>query len=217
MLSLSVKERKTGENVDSLRKEGLLPAVFYGKKTESTPVTVSLIDFKKVFKEAGESTIVTLKTETEEVPTLIHEVSFDPVSGIPVHVDFYVFDKTKKMEIDVPVEFEGVAPALKAGLLVVNVMHEIKVEALPNAIPQVIIVDISKLEKDGDVVSVKDLPEIPGVRFIDNEDETIASVQTPKEEKEEVPVDLNAIEVEKKGKEVEGGEGEAPAEEAKAE
>ena len=217
MLSLSVRERKTGENVDSLRKGGFVPAVFYGKKTESTPITVSLIDFKKVFKEAGESTVVTLKTEKEEVPTLIHEVSFDPVSGVPIHVDFYVFDKTKKMEIDIPVEFEGIAPALKAGLLVVKVMHEIKVEALPNAIPQSIVVDISKLEKDGDVIAVKDIPEIAGVRFVDNGEEIIASVQTPKEEKEEVPVDLNAIEVEKKGKEVEGEGGEAPAEEPKAE
>ncbi len=218
MLSLSVKERKTGENPDVLRKAGFLPAVFYGKKTESTPITISLVEFTKVFKQAGESSVVTLKTSDGEVDTLIHEIDFDAVTDTPKHVDFYVFDKDKKMEIDVAVEFEGVAPAVKAGLLVVKVMHEIKVEALPGSLPHAVFVDISKLEKDGDVVTVKDIKELKGVKFLSGEDDVVASVQTPQEEKEEVPVDLSAIEVEKKGKEAKEGEGggEAPAEEAKA-
>jgi len=217
MLSLNATDRKTGENLDALRKAGFMPAVFYGKKTESTPITIPLIDFKKVFKEAGESAVVTIKTPSGDVDTLIHEVDFDPVTGTPRHADFYVFDKDKKMEIDVPVEFEGVAPAVKSGLLVIKVMHEIKIEALPGSIPQFVAVDISKLEKDGDVVIVKDIPEMKGVKFLSGEDEVVASVQTPKEEKEEVPVDLSAIEVEKKGKEEKEGEGETTAEAPKQE
>lgn len=214
MLSLSAKTRKPDENVDSLRKGGYIPAVFYGKKIETTTISVPLVDFKKIYKEAGESSVVNLKVEGGDiVDTLIHEVDFDALTGIPLHIDFYVFDKTKKMEVDVPVEFIGEAPALKAGLLVVKVMYEIKVEALPTAIPHAIQVDISKLEKDGDVVSVKDLSVPAGVTIVDNPNETVASVQTPKEEKEEAPVDLSAIEVEKKGKEATVGEGgEAPAE-----
>ncbi|MFZ3020407.1 MAG: 50S ribosomal protein L25 [Minisyncoccia bacterium] len=216
MLNLSVKERKTDENPETLRKAGFMPAVFYGKKTKSTPITVSLVDFKKAYKQAGESTVVTLKTSDGEIDTLIHEIDFDPVTGTPRHADFYVFDKDKKMEIDVPVEFEGVAPATKAGLLVVKAMHDIKVEALPNAIPHVVIVDISKLEKDGDIITVKDIPEMKGVKFLSGEDEVVASVQVPKEEKEEVPVDLSAIEVEKKGKDATEDEAVAAPEEAKA-
>lgn len=219
MLSLSVKTRKAEENVDALRKSGFIPAVFYGKKTESTPISISLVDFKKAYKQAGESGVVTLKGDIgEEVDTLINDIDFDPVTGVPRHADFYVFDKMKKMEVDVPVEFVGEAPAIKAGLLVVKVMHDIKVEALPTAIPHSIEVDISKLEKDGDVVSVKDLSVPAGVSIVDNPEDTVASVQTPKEEKEEVPVDLSAIEVEKKGKEAKEGEETMPPEgEPKAE
>ncbi|HEY9586044.1 MAG TPA: 50S ribosomal protein L25 [Candidatus Paceibacterota bacterium] len=218
MLSLSVKERDTKEKPETLRKKGFLPAVFYGRKTQSTPIAVSLIDFKKVFKKAGESGVVTLKTEKGEVDTLIHDIDFDPISGIPRHADFYVFDKDKKMQVDVPVEFMGEAPAVKAGLLVVRVMHEIKVEALPGILPHSVSIDISKLENDGDTVLVKDIPEMIGVKFLSGAFEVVASVQTPKEEKiEEPPVDLSAIEVEKKGKEVaEGEEGVAPTEAAKA-
>jgi hypothetical protein len=76
-------------------------------------------------------------------------------------------------------------------------------------------VDVSKLEKDGDVITVKDIPEMRGVKFLSGIDEVVASIQTPKEEKEEVPVDLSAIEVEKKGKEAKEGEG-APAEATEA-
>ncbi len=215
MLSLSVKTRKAGDDLETLREEGYIPAVFYGKKQESTSIAIKETEFRKVFKEAGESTVVTLKTEDGEMDTLIHEVDFNAVTGAPVHADFYVFDKDKKMEVEVPVEFIGEAPALKAGLLVVKTMHQIKVEALPTAIPHAIEVDVTRLEKDGDVVAIKDLPEMKGVKFLGNPDETIASVQTPKEEKEEVPVDLSAIEVEKKGKEANVGEGEAPAEPVK--
>ena len=67
MLSLSVKERDTKEKPETLRKKGFLPAVFYGRKTQSTPIAVSLIDFKKVFKKAGESGVVTFKTQKKKI------------------------------------------------------------------------------------------------------------------------------------------------------
>lgn len=220
MLSLKVSERKTSENPEELRKKGILPGVFYGKKNDSTPISIPMGDFKKVFEKAGESTVVTLKTENGDVDTLIHEVDLDPVSYLPRHVDFYVFDKNKKMEIEVPIEFIGEAPAVKSGLLLVKVMRDINVEASPTSIPHSIKVDVSRLEKDGDVIHIKDIATIDGVSFIDEPDEIVVAIQTPKEEKEEVPVDLSAIEVEKKGKEAAEGEEAAtqsPQDEAKTE
>ncbi len=209
MLSLSAKERTSAEKAMDLRKKGFIPAVYYGKKTASTSISVPYTEFKKVFEKAGESTVVTLKTPGGDVDTLIHDIDFDPITGNPRHADFYAFEKGQTMQVSVPLEFIGEAPAIKAGFLVVKVMHEVNVEAEPANLPSNLTVDISHLAEVGNTVTIKDIPEVKGVKFLDNPEDVVASVQAPKEEKEEVPVDLTAIEVEKKGKEAAEGEGEA--------
>ncbi len=221
MLELKVQKREKKGNLEKLRKEGFMPAVFYGKKEESTPISIPQAAFLKAFKEAGESTVVTLKHEEGSVDTLIHDVDFDPVTGTPRHADFYVFEKGHKLEIDVPLEFVGVAPGVKdLGGLLVKVLHELKIEALPTNLPHQIEVDISSLLEIGSQILAKDLKLPEGVTLLDGEDEVVALVAAPKEEEEEevAPVDLSAIEVEKKGKEKtaeEGGEAESEATEEK--
>src|SRR4051812_31851908 len=113
MLILDAQARTKEENLNKLRKEGKMPAVFYGKKTASTPITLSHKDFLKVWHKAGESGVVSIKTPAGTVDTLIHSVDLDPVTDIPRHVDFYVFEKGKKLEVSVPLEFVGVSPAVK--------------------------------------------------------------------------------------------------------
>ena len=90
MITLNIEKRDKSEDLAKLRKEGKMPAVFYGKKTESTPISVVQKDFIKVWKTAGESDVVTLKGD-KNVDVLIHDVDFDPVTDTPLHVDFYVF------------------------------------------------------------------------------------------------------------------------------
>jgi len=221
MLELKVQKREKKGNLEKLRKEGLMPAVFYGKKEESTPISISQTAFLKVFKEAGESTVVSLNHGEGTVEALIQAVDLDPVTEIPRHADFYVFEKGHKLEVDVPLEFIGVAPGVKdLGGLLVKVMYELKIEALPTNLPHQIEVDISSLLEIGSQFLVKDLKLPEGVSLVDDEDEVVVLVAAPKEEEEEEPeaVDLSAIEVEKKGKEKndeEGEEGEDTAGEEK--
>jgi large subunit ribosomal protein L25 len=223
MIELKVKNRAVKESLDSLRKAGSLPAVFYGKKTDSTPISMSKIDFLKVWKNAGESTVVTLKRAEGDIDALIHDVDVDPVSGAPRHADFYVFDKDLKITVDVPLEYIGVSPAVKdLGALLVKVLHEIKIEALPKDLPHMIEADISKLDVFGSQILAKDLKLGNGVSLAENPEEVIALVTEPKAEKEEeaAPVDLSTIEVAAKGKEknaTEEGAEEAPAEAKKEE
>jgi len=212
MFKLKVEKRDLKESLDVLRKAGKMPAVFYGPKEASTPIKLAIVDFKKALKSAGESTVVSLEGNGIEVEVLIHDVDLDPVTDIPIHADFYAIEKGKKLEVDVPVEFIGVSPAVKdLGAVLVKVMHEIKIEALPKDLPHNLKIDISGLIDFDSVLTVQDIKFPEGVTPVDKPEEVVASVYEPKEEViETAPVDLSSIEVEKKGKDAkEGEEGEA--------
>lgn len=217
MIELKAQVRDLSKDSAKLRAEGFIPAVFYGKKTESTPIAIETGEFLKVLKKAGESSVVTLVTGGENIDVLIHDVAFDPVSDMPIHVDFYVFNKDVKIEVGVPLEFIGVSSAVKdLGGLLVKVLHELKIEALPKNLPHQIEVDISALAVIGDQILAGDLTLPQGVTLVEGAEEVVVLVSGPKaEEVEAAPVDLSAIEVEKKGKEKnadeEGGETEATA------
>jgi large subunit ribosomal protein L25 len=222
MFTITAKKRDIKINLDTLRKGGELPAVFYGAGKTSTPISISDLEFKKVWRQAGESSAVVVKTPEGDVDVLIHEVQMDPVRDVPIHVDFLAIDMTKKIKVKVPLEFVGVSNAVKSGIgNLVKVLYEIEIEALPKDLPHNLEVDISKLATLQDNITVSDIKLPAGVEAITAGTDVVASVVEQVEEKEEVaaPVDLSAIEVEKKGKkEEEGVEGtEAAVPEAKEE
>ncbi len=201
MLILQATKR-AGEKTDELRASGRIPAVFYGFGKESTPISVPAIEFTKLFREAGETTAITLDLGGEKVSTLIHDLQKDPVKGNITHVDFLVVDMNKEAEVAVPIEFIGLAEAEKLGLgVVVKVMHEIEVRALPANLPHSIEVDVTSLATLSDAIHAKDLVLPTGVSLVTEADEVVAAVAAFVEEKEDAPVlDVSAIEVEKKGK-----------------
>ncbi len=202
MLTLDAQTRDKTHNLEVLKKEGKMPAVFYGKKTASTPITLLRKDFIKVWETAGESGVVSIKMPAGSVETLIHAVDVDPVTDIPRHADFYVFEKGKKREVSVPIEFVGVAPALKdLGGSLTKVLHELKISADPQHIPHSIKVDISALVDFHSTVVASEAQLPPGVDLLEQPNQVVASAAAPKEEEvEAAPVDLSTIEVEKKGK-----------------
>jgi len=204
MISLKVEARDRATKLDGLIKAGKIPAVFYGKKEASTSISINTIDFLKVWKQAGESSVVVLNTPEGEKESLIHDVDLDPVKGTPRHADFYVFEKGHKVEVEVPLEFEGIAPAIKdLGGSLVKVAHSIRIEAMPKDLPHDLKIDISSLVDFGSQILAKDIILPNGVVLIENPEEVVAMVSAPREEKEEeaAPIDLSSIEVEKKGKE----------------
>jgi large subunit ribosomal protein L25 len=175
----------------------------------------------KVWKEAGESSVVTLETPDGTQESLIHDVDLDPITGAPRHADFYVFEKGHKLEIDIPLEFTGVSPAVKdLGGTLVKVLHSLKIEAMPKDLPHNITVDISSLLTFEDQILAQSIKLPTGVELKENPEEVVALVSPPREEKEEesAPIDLSSIEVEKKGKEEteESNESEAPTEAPKS-
>jgi large subunit ribosomal protein L25 len=220
MLTLNVEKRDMKQNREVLRQKGLIPAVFYGPKEETTPVTMSLSDFKKIWKKAGESSVIILKEGSNEHESLIHDIDVHPLSDEPRHADFYVIEKGKKVTVHVPLIYVGVSPAVKdKGGILVKVQREIEIEAAPRDLPHELTIDISKLVEFSDVIHAKDIVLPKGVDLKIGADEVVTSISEPKEEKEEAPtaIDMSAIEVEAKGKEVKEGEegAAAPAADAK--
>jgi len=207
MLAISAEARDLKEKSVKLRKGGLIPAVYYGAGKSSTAITVKAGEFKKVWRSAGESTTVLVKTKDDNIDALIHEVQLDPVSDEPIHVDFLAIDMTKKIKVKVPLEYLGVSEVVKSGLgNLVKVLHEVEVEALPKDLPHSLHVDISKLKTLEDNIAVKDIKLPEGVSVMNAPEEIVASVVAQVEEKfeEAPPPDLSQIEVsEERGKKIE--------------
>jgi large subunit ribosomal protein L25 len=183
----------------------------YGPKEESTPLTLDRIAFEKLFKEAGESSVIVLEGLSAPKEVLVHDVSFDPRRGGVIHVDFYAVEAGKEITVDVPLEFTGEAPAIKLGGTLTKVLYEVEVTAKPKDLPQHIDVDVSSLDDFEKRILVKDLSVPKGVTVENDPEDVVVLVQAVEEEKEEpvAPVDMAAIEVEEKGKKEEEAEPQA--------
>ncbi len=217
MLELRAEKREVfGRKLASERASGRLPAVVYGQGA-SLPLFVSANDFQRVYQAAGSSSLLTLrvgggaKDETRIV--LIHEVARDPLSSAPIHADFYAVDQNEPVELEIPINFIGVAPAVKElGGTLVKVLRALTISALPADLPSEIKVSVESLATLDSQIVVREIVPPPRVAIINKPDEVVAAISAVEEEKEEsAPVDLSKIEVEKKGKkEEEAIEGASP-------
>ncbi len=209
MLALEVEKRDSKEAAESLRERGVVPAVFYGPKEESTAISINALKLEHVWREAGETTIITLKGIGEDKDTLIHDAQFHPLTGKLLHADFYVLEKGKKVRIKVPVEFIGQAPAEKLGHIVVKTLHEVEIEVTPQELPQHLEVDLTSLANVGDHITASQIKLPPSASLIAHADEIVASIKEFKEEAEEITPAPETIIIGEEKKE-EGEEGAAP-------
>lgn len=175
-LSLHADERIIlGKKVESLRRDGKLPAHVFGKGVEGENVLVSQKDFLKVFHQAGETGLIDLKIGTEKVrPVLIREVQYNPVSNQAIHIDFFQVNLTQKVKVSVPLELIGEQPeSVKMGeTIVLQTINELEVEALPTDLIEKIEVDITTLKAIDDAITVGQL----------NYDRSKLTVSAPDEE-----------------------------------
>ena len=201
--TLNVSERtEKGKKLQALRAAGKLPAVVYGPKHEAMAVSLDMKEFQKVFNEAGESSVLVLSGVGEDTEVLVQDVTYSPVKSRVEHVDFYAIEKGKEVTVNVPLEFTGEAPAIKLGGSLTKALHEIEVTCKPAKLPHEIVVDVSSLNTFEDSILVKDLNAPDGVKIENDAEDTVAFVAEAKEESEEpASLDMDTIEVEKKGKE----------------
>lgn len=195
MIQLHIESRTADINVDALRTQGKIPAVFYGPKEESTSISLDAPEFIKVWKEVGGSAIVDLDGVGETKEVLIHDVTLDPVSSAPMHVDFFCIERGKKVTVTVPLVFVGDAPAEKLGGIVTKALHEIEIEVRPRDIPQEIEVDLTRLTDLDSTISIADLGLGEEIDVASDLEEAVASITLPQEEEEEDERTIDDVEI----------------------
>lgn len=163
------KRSLSGRKVKQLRKQGILPANVYGKKVASQSVQIPLKTFSQVFAKAGETGLIELDVDGKKHPVLIHNIQYDPVSETPIHADLFQVDLHEKVEAKVPVVLRGESPAVKdkVGVLL-TLLDEVEVEALPADLPDKIEVDTSSLTTLDQVIKVGDLRIARAVKILTN-------------------------------------------------
>ncbi len=209
-MDLSVKTRDVlGKRVRALRREGLVPAELYGHGTKNLHLSVSAKEFTKVFKEAGESTVVNLVVEggkAEKVPAIIHDVAHNYFDSTIDHIDFYQVRMDEKITASIPLEFTGVSAAVKEKAAIINKsMAEIEVEALPQNLPHHIVVDLSLLDDLDKSIYVRDLAIPKNVEVLIDKDTAVATATPPLAEEEVAApaVDVADVKVESEEKKAE--------------
>lgn len=207
MLTLKSKIRKElGKKVRKLRKQDILPAVLYGPKVKNLNLEINLKEFEKVFKQVGESSLISLEVGEKKFSVLIHDTKRDSLTGKLIHVDFYQPILTEKIIVTIPLVFEGQAPAVKElnGTLVREI-SEIEVKALAQNLPHEIKVNVETLKTFEDEILIKDLKVPEGVKIQREPDEIVALVTPPEKVEEELvkPIEEKVEEVEKVEKEKE--------------
>lgn len=210
------KRTVLGSKVKQLRRTGVIPANLFGKTIESQAVQVSGVEFNRVYKEAGETSLIYVKVEGEdkERPTLVTSVHFNPITGDKLHVDFHQVNLKEKVTANVPVEIIGESELVNNNEAVLSQsLNEIEIEALPTEIPESITFDISSLKAIGDHLLVSDAKVSADVEIKTDPEQMVVSLQEPMKEEvipvEEVPEDATGAETPAEG---EAAEGEKPTE-----
>jgi large subunit ribosomal protein L25 len=219
-IDLKAQVRKTtGKGpARTLRREGLIPAVLYGQKTDSIMLSIDFKEFEQITKKANiGSVLLNLQIQNGQTLTrsaMIKELQTNPVTGAFLHIDFYEIDMQSKITVSVPVVTRGKSEGLEEGGLLQIVRREIELFCLPTAIPESIEVDISDLTI-GDSIHMREIALPDDVELPEDIDFTVITVLAPKVEEE--VVEEEELEEGEEAAEEEGAEGEAADEETSSE
>jgi large subunit ribosomal protein L25 len=192
----------TGKQVKALRRQGRLPAVMYGHSFEPIKISLDQHEAALVIPGLSSSTIINIDVEGEQHSALVREKQLDYLKNKLLHVDFQVVSLTEKIRAMVHIEVHGTSPAVKDfNAVIVNNITQIEIEALPQNLPERLIVDISKLANVGDAIHVRDL-EIPEkVEVLSDPDEiVVVATGAAPEEAEEAASEVAEPEVIERGK-----------------
>jgi large subunit ribosomal protein L25 len=206
--------------VRRLRKQHLVPGVLYGHGKAAHPLTVD----ERVLRDAvsgpaGLHAVMDISFAGQKTShtAVVKEYQLDGVKRVVTHVDFQEVKLTDPIEAEVTVVFEGDAAGVMVGGVLDVLMREVTIKALPMAIPERLVLDVSALEV-GDVGHVRDLVLPEGAEILNDPDEVLCSLMMPRvavatEEEEEAAAEAAAV-AEAAGPEVisEGSDEEAKAE-----
>jgi large subunit ribosomal protein L25 len=180
-----------------LRVTGRVPAVLYGQGGEAVKLSVDAREATYLFQKISvENTIIDLKVKGgDDVQALVREVQVASLRPDLVHIDFYKIQKGVKLEVEIPVELAGVPNGVRNdGGILEQIIHEIPVRCLPDAIPESISIDVTKIELHGSL-HISDLQVPEGVEVLMEPTQTLCIVSAPRIEVEPVAEEATVTEV----------------------
>ncbi len=180
---LSTEKRDLHVKAKDIRLSGRIPAIVYGHNTSPVMISVEYQPFRKAFRDAGESTVISLEIDGKSIPTLVHDVQYEPILDTFSHIDFYAIQENETVKAHIPLIFTGISPAVKtlAGVLTTT-LDTLEIRCLPKYLVHDITVDISSIEDFHTVITVGDL-EIANnknIEILTDISTTIVSVTPPR-------------------------------------
>lgn len=200
-----------------IRRSGKIPAVIYGAGKDPVAVTLDPKQIKKILNsESGHNTIFDLKIGSGQEKAMIVDWQYDPIKSSLLHIDLKRIAMDKAIRVKVPIALTGVAEGVRTqGGIMDQVLREVEIECLPSDIPSQISADVTNMVF-GQVLRVSDLPHGGKLKFVTNEDQTVAHVTAVKEEVVATPEALAAAPETTEPEVIKKGKQEVPAEEAPA-
>lgn len=177
----------TGKRVKTLRQKGFVPGIIYGHNIDPIPVQFDNHELNSALGRAGTSSTVQVHIKSEEDPltAIFRDVQFHPIRRNIIHVDLQALDITETVRVPVTVVLVGEPPAIEEGGVLLQILNELDIEALPTALIPSLEVDVSSLDEIGKSISVGDIEPPEGVTIHNAPSETIAQVTWIEEEEEE--------------------------------
>ncbi len=170
---INLEERsEIGRNAKFLRLEGILPGSINRPGAESQNVQMDSVDFEKIYKEYGRTQPIEIEVAGKKDLVMVKDIDREPVKGKMLHFTLQVVKRDQEVSAEIPIHYDEDVeiPAKKLGLELLAVTHSIEVKALPQNLPEGIIVDASGLKEVGDRILVQDL-KMPAGCSLDNEED----------------------------------------------
>ena len=202
-MELSAHSRQTtGTKVKRLRLQGITPGVVFSKKSsigksDVLNIQVNSKELVKLYKSAGESTLIDLNVDGVKKDVLIKNIQINPLNYKPVHISFYEVDMSQPIEAEIPVNLinEKFCEPVKDGSgILIQVIDAIKIRCLPKFIPPKFEVDVSVLKKVEDNLTVADCIKVDSEKVEILIDETEVVVKVDFAEQKEKVVETASVE-----------------------
>ncbi|MBI3958326.1 MAG: 50S ribosomal protein L25 [Chloroflexi bacterium] len=186
----------TGHKVKELRRQGLVPVVIYGQNSQPVNAQVDSMSLDRLLHTGGATQLVEVSMAGGGLHNvLIREVQRHPVRRNPIHVDFYSVNMLVKQQVRVPVVAVGRLPGSAVGMVLIQALSDVEIEALPSEIPAHIEVDISVLDgEDADRITVANLPALAGITYLDDAEESVFSLIASRTETEAEEEEVEGVE-----------------------
>lgn len=162
-----------------LRKEGYVPAVVYGYKTETTSISVKERELLKTLQITGRNGVIQLNVDGKDINVVLNDYQSDSLKGEIQHADFLAINMTEELEVDVLVHLVGESVGLKEGGVLQQPNREVTIKVKPSDIPETFDIDISNLQI-GEAITVAEIRSKSKYEILNEDDHALVLISSPR-------------------------------------